>query len=559
MGTSYITALCYDILWHWKPRFSSVRRTVIGMERQGQGHREQVVEHFDTRTFDQALRAQLGKVARGGALAFLGLVTFKALTFLKQLTIIRMLSPSDYGLYSLGMTVVSVFMVFGGLGLYSGTQRYIAYYHAQGDEERVRGVIVSTLRLVAASAALLTLLSLVLAKPLAQLFQKAQVEQVLLLFAPLVPLSLGLQTMSSFFLGFNRTSFHACFEHIGLSLASLIAVASFLLIRKTLSSALLAQVTAHTTVFLLGLVYTLKALRFRIRGDDRVLMTRKLLIFSLPLMVASALTFLMVQTDTLMLGYYSRADQLGFYNAAFLLSNMLAIFLTAVSTIFMPVASGLVAQGNISILRSLYYSATKWLFLFSLPLFLLFFLFPSQVIGLAFGGEYPTAARALQLLCLGDFVHVFLGPNGVTLIAHGRSKIFLIVTGAATAINVALNALLIPRLGITGAAAASFTALIFVNLLTSGYLYRRYRIHPFSPSYVRYVALTLAFSVLLYRPLLMLADISRWFLLGYYPLFLGLAVLLMLASRGIDPADRMLFSAIRNRLRGNGGVTADEK
>lgn len=510
-------------------------------------------------SFEQALQFQLGKVAKGGALVLLGLVSFKALTFLKQLAIIRMLSPSDYGLYSLGMTVMSVLMVFGGLGLYSGTQRYIAYFRAQGDEERMRGVIVSTLWLVITSATILTVLSVFMAKPFAQLFHKQQMEQVLLLFTPLVPLSLGLQTMSSFFLGFHRTSFHTLFENIGLSSISLLTVIFFLLARKTLPSALLAQVAAHTAVFLLGVAYTLKYLGFRIRGSGRILMTRKLLAFSFPLMAASALTFLMAQTDTLMLGYYSQADQLGFYNAAFLLSNMLAIFLTAVSTIFMPVASALVAQDDITMLRQLYRSVTKWLFLFSLPLFLLFFLFPSQVIGLAFGGQYPTAARALQLLCLGNFVHTFLGPNGVSLIAHGHSKIFLAVTGAATAVNISLNAALIPRFGITGAAAASFTALAFVNLLTSGYLYRHYRIQPFGTTYVRYVALTLAFSVLLYRPLLMLAGISRWFVLGYYPLFLGLAALLMLASKGIDPTDRMLFATIRNRLRKNGGVAADEK
>lgn len=487
-------------------------------------------------------------MAKGGVLIFIGMVCFKIFNFLRQLTIIRLLSPSDYGLFALGMTVVTIYMIFANLGLYSGSQRYIAFFQARGDDARTRGVIISTLRIIGFSVTIFTVISIFLAGPLANLYDKPGVEEVLLWFTALIPLSIFIHIMAAFFLGFKQPSFSAFVENIGLSLVSLILVTIFLLIFRNLTSVLAAQVLAHTLVFAAGLIYCVTHFPIRIRGGERVLMVKELLAFSIPLFAASALTYLMIQMDTLMLGYFVPSDQLGFYNAAYLLSSVLPIFLMSVSTIYMPVASGLVARENNLELKNVYRSTTKWLFLFTLPLFLTFFLFPSQIMGLAFGGGYPTAAQALQLLCLGDFVHTLLGPNGMTLIAYGHSRILMIAAAIATVVNITLNALLIPRWGITGAAIASFIALILVNILISGYLYIRYRIHPFGASYIKPVVILVAVSAALYYPLLSLLDVSKWLLLTYYPLLLLLGLGTVYISGSIEPTDRMLITAVKQRL-----------
>jgi O-antigen/teichoic acid export membrane protein len=215
----------------------------------------------------------------------------------------------------------------------------------------------------------------------------------------------------------------------------------------------------------------------------------------------------------------------------------------------LPVASGLVAKGQGSELKDLYRSTTKWLFIFTLPLFLTFFFFPSQIMRLAFGGDYPTAARALQLLCLGDFVHTFLGPNATTLVAYGRSRFIMMAAIIATVTNIILNLILTPRWGITGAATASFIALILINIITSIYLFRRYRIHPFGANYLKPVVILVVVSAALYLPLREMLDLSCWLLLAYYPLLLALSLTITYLSRSLEPMDRVLIKAARQRLR----------
>lgn len=478
-----------------------------------------------------------------------GMLSFKFFNFLRQFAIIRLLSPSDYGLFALGMTIVTSCMVFGGLGLYSGAQRFIAYHQARGDEPRTRGTVASSLRIVAASAAVFTLLSLLLAAPLASLFDKPGLEEVMLWFTPLVPLSIGILIMSSFFMGFKKPGFSVFVDNLGISLVSLIVVLVFLSFRRDLSSLLAGQVLAHSLVFLAALLYAATHFPIRLSGEERTPVWKELLLFSLPLLTANALGYLMEQTDTLVLGYYMTSEKIGFYNAAYLLATVIPVFLAAAGTMLLPVASGLVAGEHRAELRELYRSVTKWLFILTLPLFLIFSLFPSQTMQLVFGGEYLTATRALQLLCLGGFVNTFLGPNSTMLIAFGRSRFLMSSSLAATAVNIALNLLLVPRWGINGAATASLTALILLNTTNSAYLHYRYRIHPFGASYLKPVLLLVAASASLYLPLRELLTVSRWILVAYYPLLLAAGLIITWLSRSLEPVDLALAAAIRQRMK----------
>jgi O-antigen/teichoic acid export membrane protein len=497
---------------------------------------------------DQVMQESLSRVAKGGALIIAGMILSKLFGFLRQFAVIRLLSPEDYGFFALGMTVIGVYILISTLGLQSGSQRYIAYYQGKGDVERTRGVISSTLKITAITASLMTILAILLAKPLSSLFQKPEMSGVLLWLVPLVSLTMGIEIASSIYMGFQKVGVRVFSRDVGLYFMSLVFVVIFLLVHRTLDSLLAAMVVAHVVVALLTAVYSLRRFPIKVRGGRREEMTKELILFSLPLFAVSAFNYLMLRMDILMLGYFESAEMVGVYNAVFILVQVLAVFLLSVGSIYMPVASSMVARDYHDEIRMLYRSATKWLFVFTLPLFLILFLFPSHILGLAYGSIYPTGAGALQLLCLGEFVHTFLGPNGLTILAYGRPRMLLIHASIATVVNVVLNILFIPRWGITGAAIASFIALILINLLNSGYLYLRFKIHPFTWGYIKPVVLLTITSAALFYPLDKLLDVSRWLVIAYYPLFLGLAILYLFISRSLDTYDKLFLRALKDRL-----------
>src|SRR4030067_3099292 len=98
---------------------------------------------------------------------------------------------------------------------------------------------------------------------------------------------------------------------------------------------------------------------------------------------------------------------------------------------------------------------TKWNLAVTLPFFLVIFLFSESVLNAIFGSSYVQAGYALRILAIGAFIPVILGPNAATLVVIGRTKLNMIDDLIGAVMNISLNLLLIPTMGIIGAAIAS--------------------------------------------------------------------------------------------------------
>ncbi|MGH7908736.1 MAG: polysaccharide biosynthesis C-terminal domain-containing protein, partial [Thermodesulfobacteriota bacterium] len=73
------------------------------------------------------------------------------------------------------------------------------------------------------------------------------------------------------------------------------------------------------------------------------------------------------------------------------------------------------------------------------------------------------------------------GTYRLGLIAHGRQKILLAITVSGAGLNVGLNALLIPRFSITGAALSALASEAFIFILVALALSRSVSLPPWGP------------------------------------------------------------------------------
>jgi O-antigen/teichoic acid export membrane protein len=74
------------------------------------------------------------------------------------------------------------------------------------------------------------------------------------------------------------------------------------------------------------------------------------------------------------------------------------------------------------------------------------------VLHLLFGGNFEEATTALQILILALPLHLAAGHFRTAFVALGRQRLDLRLVAIAAVVHVAAKLLLIPRLGITGAA-----------------------------------------------------------------------------------------------------------
>ena len=79
-----------------------------------------------------------------------------------------------------------------------------------------------------------------------------------------------------------------------------------------------------------------------------------------------------------------------------------------------------------------------------------------------------------MILAVGNFINSITGSVGILLQMTGHQKPYNIIILYAAATSIVLNIILVPRIGITGAAIASATAKIVQNLASSIYVYKKF-------------------------------------------------------------------------------------
>jgi O-antigen/teichoic acid export membrane protein len=236
--------------------------------------------------------------------------------------------------------------------------------------------------------------------------------------------------------------------------------------------AVLAFLSANLMVFLLGVVLWRRATP-QIRGVRGAFETRLLMGTSVPLMWVVAMNLVMTWTDMVMIGIYMDSEWVGIYGACLRLALLTDFVLVAVNSIAAPKFATLHARGEQRALNNLATNAARLTALLALPPSLVFLIVPEFVLGI-FGEQFRVGASSLAILGAGQFVSVAIGSVGYLLIMTGREKAERNIAISFAALNVILNFVLIPMLGIEGAAISTGMCLAVRNLVAYA-VWRRMR------------------------------------------------------------------------------------
>ena len=152
---------------------------------------------------------------------------------------------------------------------------------------------------------------------------------------------------------------------------------------------------------------------------------------------------------------------------------MISFTLGAVNSISAPKISQAYNNNQILKFKNIVIQATKTIFYSSLPAISMIFIFPEFLLSF-FGKEFLLAKSALLILAFSQVINAMSGSVGIILNMTGKEKIFRNILVVALLINISFNLVLIPRYGIEGAAIASASSLVFWNLYSVFYVYRKY-------------------------------------------------------------------------------------
>ena len=141
----------------------------------------------------------------------------------------------------------------------------------------------------------------------------------------------------------------------------------------------------------------------------------------------------------------------------------LFFFRESFSTIFTPLISENYALNNRHIISFLFNKSKDIIIGSTLPIGFLLILKSKTIISILFGTLYQSGNIPLIILTVGFLISIFFGLNYNLLILHKKTKYLFKLTSTIALLNVLLNLILIPILGIIGAAIASSTSIVLQN------------------------------------------------------------------------------------------------
>ena len=173
----------------------------------------------------------------------------------------------------------------------------------------------------------------------------------------------------------------------------------------------------------------------------------------------SCATTIYTQMDRTMLGFLSGDAEVGLYNTASSIKQVLVSVVTSLGTVLLPRVSYYLAQKDSDGFRRVTGKALNFALDLSFPILVFFLLFARESVFVLSGPEYAGSILPLQIIVP---TVLFIGLSNLLgleiLVPMGQEKKVLYSEILGAVVNLVLNALLIPGFGSCGAAVGTLCA-----------------------------------------------------------------------------------------------------
>ncbi len=417
----------------------------------------------------------LSRVTTGAMFATLAMMVNRASGMALQMVLVRMISVDLFGLFKLAVelssfAVMAVTFFVGGASA-SATTRMVSLHAAEGRRDRIRSVVLSSIVSV--------LLMSVACFPLLFFSLPWLLEHVFEIRSDLLP------TAISFFRWFSLYVLLSCLSMV-LS-ASLISCGAFRTYSFTeslinvlrliliplliyLGSGLNGIVWGWSAAFIAGIVPALMILEMFTRSDESgsgqwsmLPDVEALLGFGLPVFVSTLSSTVYYSADTLIIGYFLPVKFVRIYGAAIMLVHSLLYLFSGLETALFPILSGSFEKKEEGKESRALLKGYRLVALVTFPMAVYSFAMAPHMVRFLFGADYLDAVPAARVLALLVLAYVAM-TAGVIFLSTGRPEINARLGVISAILNVVLSFVLIPFLGILGAAVANTIGRVYSSV-----------------------------------------------------------------------------------------------
>lgn len=363
----------------------------------------------------------------------------------------RVLGAAEYGVFSYALSLAGFFTIFGDIGISQILTRELV----QKPEKRQN--LFSTALWLKIAILAFTAALIIFAAPH---FSKIEAAKILIPLVALITVFDGLRefTLSSF-----RAAEKMEYEALITVITNIaITIFGFIAIGMAATAKSLALSYAFSVIigFLTGVIILRKDFLNIFKHFDKTLV-KPILLAAFPIAFTSLLGAFMLNTDTIMLGWWRTPEEIGYYSAGQRILQVLYTLPAILAASMFPALNRFVGQKEKE--KKFMEKSMTMIYGIAAPALIGGVILATPIIKFIYGKEYLLAAPSFQILLLTPLLIYPLIILGNLILAHNeQSKLKLPVFFGAIG-NIAFNAILIPPFGIVGASIATVVAQ-FLNI-----------------------------------------------------------------------------------------------
>ncbi|HLC19495.1 MAG TPA: oligosaccharide flippase family protein, partial [Candidatus Nanoarchaeia archaeon] len=262
--------------------------------------------------------------------------------YVTRIFLARSLRPEEYGLFYAVFSVVTFFLFFRDLGIAPSLSRYIPEFKIQQKFNEIKTAIVTVVLFQIIGSLVGVIILFFLADYLAAVYFKdpnASIMLKILLFY--VFFSLFFRITRAIFHGFQSMFLFATGE-FARAAVTLILMVLFVWLGYGILSPALAYALLNPILMLVYMPFLIKEFNFfkhKIVNFKEI--TKKIVIYSIPLFVTQIASKFISDVDTFILTLFRTTKEIGIYHVVLPTSQLLLFFGTSVSLALFPISAEL--------------------------------------------------------------------------------------------------------------------------------------------------------------------------------------------------------------------------
>ncbi len=384
-----------------------------------------------------------------------------ALAYLSQVVLARLLGAYDYGIFSVAWTFVIILGVMACGGFSSSASKFIPQYRETNDPANLRGFIRTSRMSALLTGSVMAGVGIGLIYMMRPVIDPSYVE----------PLSITLLALPFFAYAMAQDGIARSYDWPFLAMlptyifrpAALLVLLVVIVVAGLNANALTAAYAAVLSALLVALyqhVHLDRRLKLSLPRGEANANVKLWILVSLPMLVVDGFLQLITSADVIMVSFFETPDQVAVYFAASKTLALVHFVYFAVRAASAHRFSRFLHSNDMDGLADYVRQAVQWTFWPSVAAGAGLLVIAPLLLGL-FGEGFEAGYPLIGLLMIGVLARASIGPADALLTMTGLQKTCAGIYGATFVLNVVLNLVMIPWLGLPGAALATSCAILF--------------------------------------------------------------------------------------------------